>query len=710
MSRRPAPVPLLLALLLALLLLVPAGTAAAKPEPSLDPRDVVVAAVPDGQVLVATGTFGLRSGSETRLVRTLRVSSGADGALSILPLAVSARGQAVAIEAAVDEAGMRSTSISGSRLLGSESPLLAAASAPLLYQWSGAALAADGSTLVVGPPTADGGVRPPAGGPDGTAWTETESPIYHALFAPPDLDLLPVFAALPGKWVKEQERRKTRAVRRPAGLPAWTQQTAVHYLGVTKERALFELEVVTTGDVWPGEAAWTLERRAVGSLLVLPDGRLFHGHVEVTGTVKDGDGREVHVVVAACDLQPLEGEAPAAGAAARFAAALALRAGDPAGFRAALLQDTAAVARAEIAAIRSAEGLEDVAVRVWDDAVDVGATLREARQLADSPLALDVLEAHGPTLAALGILDETAIEELRRLVPGGSGGLPWAAALALPSKKLVLVKPGHVDDVPMLAHEYAHVISHAQGYVDLARIGLAGTEALDLAFVDVDGAIAAWALEEAQAEVTEEAVKRQVGNPLVFGFALKTYAASIRAPTEELSLFEQLLHLLYRTSPKVVAAAHEKGDTVEQAIARAFEGYSYQTRQLLFPREETAPSVLFPRARALKDRGLTGATRVGAFGLQQALFRERGLSLKTATAQVKDLRDDVVLRLPEGRLWITQWADGEAAEAFAAAWRRPAAPADEVIEVQASTVVVRQGGDLGADGRALLETLLKPVR
>ena len=164
----------------------------------------------------------------------------------------------------------------------------------------------------------------------------------------------------------------------------------------------------------------------------------------------------------------------------------------------------------------------------------------------------------------------------------------------------------------MLAHEYAHVISDAKGYVDKARIGLDGTEALDLAFVDLDGAIAAWALEEAQAEVTEEAVKRQVGNPLVFGFALKTYAASIRAPTEALSLFEQLLYLLYQTSPKVVAAAHEKGDTVEQAIARAFEGYSYQTRQLLFPREETAPSVLFPRARALRRTGASPAPRASA--------------------------------------------------------------------------------------------------
>ena len=275
------------------------------------------------------------------------------------------------------------------------------------------------------------------------------------------------------------------------------------------------------------------------------------------------------------------------------------------------------------------------------------------------------------------------------------------------------MKPGSVDDVGILAHEYAHVVSDALGYVDKARIGLDGTEALDLAFVDLDGALAAWALEEAQAEVTEEAVKRQVGNPLVFGFALKTHAAAIRAPGEELGLFEQLLYLLYQTSPKVVAAAHQKGDGVEQTIARAFGTYSYQTRQLLFPREETAASVLFPRALARRAQleGLTGATRIGAFGVQQALFRQRGLSLAAATRQVQKLRDDVVLRFPAGRVWITEWADVEAAQAFMKAWQRPAPNDDGSMMGWDRAVVIRQGTTPEPEQMVpLLSELLKPVR
>ena len=373
---------LLPAFLLAVLL-VPAGVLHAKPEPALDARDVEVPAPPARQVLVATGTWGLGGGTGARLVRTIEVGFPADDAPRILPLAVSARGQGPAVECAQDAQGMRSSSLSAHRYTGSEGPTQAAAQAPLLHLWSASTLAAE--TIVVGPPTPGGGARPPAGGAEGQAWTETEDPVFHALFAPADLAMLPVLATVPGKWVRDQQRTRERTVARPAGLPAWSHRTTVHYLGVTKERVLFEFEVVTTGDARPGEHAWTLERKAVGSLLVTQAGSLFHGHVEVTGTVKDADGKQLHAVVSTVDLEPVDGEAPPAGAAGRFATALALRASDPTAFRSGLLVETAATARKEVAAIRDPDGLADVTVKLWDDSVDIGAVVREARQLADSP-------------------------------------------------------------------------------------------------------------------------------------------------------------------------------------------------------------------------------------------------------------------------------------------------------------------------------------
>ena len=312
----------------------PRSTRATSPSPPL----------PQQQLLVATGTFGLRGGSETRLVRTIRLDAGADGAWSD-PAAGRLGARQGGGDRGVGGRGGHAhhVAVGGLSCSAARAPCRPRPPAPLLYQWSASELGA--RDVVVGPPTAEGGVRPPAGGAEGTAWTEAEAPVYHALFAPADLDMLPVLAAVSGKWVKEQERKAERSVRRPEGLTPYTHRTTVHYLGVTKERALFEFEVLTTGNVLPDDHAWTLERRAVGSVLVDAGGpplpRARGGH----GDGSDADGREVHVVVSAVDLKPLEGEAPAAGAAARFGAALALRAADPTAFRAALLAACAATAR-----------------------------------------------------------------------------------------------------------------------------------------------------------------------------------------------------------------------------------------------------------------------------------------------------------------------------------------------------------------------------
>jgi hypothetical protein len=292
--------------------------------------------------------------------------------------------------------------------------------------------------------------------------------------------------------------------------------------------------------------------------------------------------------------------------------------------------------------------------------------ISRASRIADSPAALAILQSQGPALMRLGLLAQDDIPGIRSKIASGS----WAAAMAVPDQGFVFVKPDHITNIEILVHELAHVASARFGYGDLSGVGIGGAEPTDPAWVNVDGAIAGWAMEEGEAVLTAAAaMNAQAGTTLPAG-ALAFWARNLSAQPSPDGLFDRLRHLLYQESPTQFTSRARDKDGLEDVISRAWAECVYQTVQILHPDAEMKKSDLWPRVRECRGLGPSGGTRAGGFLAREMLCRRGGQSREDAGRLVKALMDDGILWWESGALWIVRWKDTASAAEFVEAYKK----------------------------------------
>jgi hypothetical protein len=344
-----------------------------------------------------------------------------------------------------------------------------------------------------------------------------------------------------------------------------------------------------------------------------------------------------------------------------------------------------------------------------------------------------LLRAQLPLLLRLGLLAEADVNELDAVT--GLGDAAHFGAFAVPETGRFFVKPGG-ETVELCIHEIAHIVSYRFGYMDGWPVLLRG-HALDKRWVDMDALLAAWALDEAVAEVTEEVATLQAEGGDVREYwarevplGRRLAAVSITGPMtltypdgsvfrlesgtyvrEASSIAHRLLNFVYRASPHAVTrgvvfpAAEDGTLDLDLAFARTWQEFSFTTRQVLFPDGEHSRSRFAQRFHEA-ELDVAGATRVGAFAMHEFALRvaefekhdplERGTDYvrledwNAESERVRDLRDDILLRdANDALLWITLWESGEAAEWFAETYQ--AANPQAATRRQESHVIINIG-------------------
>jgi hypothetical protein len=374
------------------------------------------------------------------------------------------------------------------------------------------------------------------------------------------------------------------------------------------------------------------------------------------------------------------------------------------------LRATAESARDAVRSVRPAADLANVRVEIWTRATDVRTLAAAETEGVTLPELATLFEAQAPVLEQLGLVTrqdvadfETAFLEL------GSEGI---AGIAFPASGLVFVTEWAAGSLEVLAHEYGHVASARMGYGARTSQAVFPRGAGAPAFADLDALVAAWLLHEADAELTgrmaaafaqggraaAEALWREripVEAPDLVGPASLTRPDGTRVVLEAgesyvfpKSLLETWLDLAYGGSQRLPLARHADGDDLEATLRRTWAEFTFTTREVLFPDVPTTPSRFADACADLAD-GITGATRVGALFVRDALERRGGLSRERALGLVRALEDDVVVRTRDGGLlWVVRWTDDAAAKKFARSY--------ELIVANAS---------IRADGRVVTVTV-----
>ncbi len=354
-------------------------------------------------------------------------------------------------------------------------------------------------------------------------------------------------------------------------------------------------------------------------------------------------------------------------------------------------EETKRAAREAVLAVRPDVDLAEVDIGVlsfWNDP-------RHALSRLDTDLARhrrEIYEEAIGVLARAKLLDDADLAKLDEYfveidVVGHSG----LTIMALGS---IYLHPDRADDVSTLGHELAHVATHRKGYSDNRneRYFLRPGGNPDPRFFDLDAFLADKILCESDAEITERIAMayRKGHDAAVDAFWRQTFPADppdVTGPAEVVysegtrvlkagetmhlprNLLGSFQTIAYHGSLALVQARHRDGEPLEQTLARTWSDYSYQTKEVLFPRQETSRSRLAPVARHLAGEA-TGALRAGAFLVWELLKNRSGLERDEATALTSKLEDDLIVRTRKTDFcWVTVWADEDAARQFAELYR-----------------------------------------
>src|SRR5262245_13316835 len=151
--------------------------------------------------------------------------------------------------------------------------------------------------------------------------------------------------------------------------------------------------------------------------------------------------------------------------------------------------------------IRPEPDVSDVRAEVWLESTDLRAI--GAQDVGGTLTYLEtarILKAQTPALLKLGIVDAIGVAQMESMT---QYNVACFHGLAFPSQGKVLLKPHAAEKVATAVHELSHIASHRMNYRDLNRTSLAPGRVLDPDWTSLDAQIAAWALEEGTAEVTE---------------------------------------------------------------------------------------------------------------------------------------------------------------------------------------------------------------
>ncbi len=350
------------------------------------------------------------------------------------------------------------------------------------------------------------------------------------------------------------------------------------------------------------------------------------------------------------------------------------------------LRAAAESARAAVLAVRPAADLEGVRVEVWTRSTDLRALAEAEAGSVSLPELAAIFEAQAPVLTELALLDTADVDEFREEFLGlGETGI---AGLAFPSSGVILVPPQSSGSIDVLAHEFGHIASARMGYGETTRARVFLRADRGPAWANVDALVASWLVNEGDAEFTgrmaaaflEEGEAGSVAlwqrpvppeEPDLVGPATITRPDGSEVVLEKgegyifpKSILATWTKLAYGGSLALVVARRVGDEDLEATLRRTWEGFSFTTREVLFP-DAPVESSRFALACKSLEAEASGATRVGALLVRDMLERKSGLSRRGATDLVAALEDDLVLRsVHGGLLWVTTWSDSVSARRF----------------------------------------------
>lgn len=340
-----------------------------------------------------------------------------------------------------------------------------------------------------------------------------------------------------------------------------------------------------------------------------------------------------------------------------------------------------------------------------------------------------VFREQAPVLAKLGLIDSKQLAQLQDV--SGLGDTHFGG-FAVPPKGLIYVRSDVEPSPELLSHELSHVLSYRLGYLETSRLRFDEGGPIDSRWIDLDALMAAWALEEATAELTGQSAsvwresgrlglsevwrssltlegvlaKTAMTGPSTItrpdGTRIEIKSGETYALEEEHDLARKLLAFAYGWSPELVkrtAPLSSEDVDLDVSFARVWRSFSYTTAKVMFPGEDAQRSELAAKLRTAlkgKDMPIAGATRAGAFFVREGLRRMAKLDPYSATARVQKFNDDVVLRsTDDALLWIVQWRDDAAAAWFAKTYE--SAMPEASVQVRGTYVLVTVGSFEQAD-------------
>lgn len=350
-------------------------------------------------------------------------------------------------------------------------------------------------------------------------------------------------------------------------------------------------------------------------------------------------------------------------------------------------------ARRKVEAVRPTANFAAVRTTRWSELPPTHA-IEDGRQLNFNFMGR-VFAEQRDSLIRIGVLTDDDARRITDVLFGDASS--YAAAFVVPSRDLIVVRPGVERDEHLLAHELGHIASYQAGYdrFSLRRLSLRADDTNDPRWIDIDAALAAWSLDEGMAELTAIATEEHAsaGSVDVERLASRVGARFARIfhdpPTAEgpgqITLGDRTVTLakgevatfLPTVTDVLIDFAYTGGvrhlltptvvPELETQFSMKWSTFGHTTREILVEGSRATSShlaeTLRRRVNELDPRPV-GATRVGsvlAYHVALAGIENVDAALRLGTA----LEDDLLLRFAdESVLWIARFDSEAAARAF----------------------------------------------
>lgn len=317
-------------------------------------------------------------------------------------------------------------------------------------------------------------------------------------------------------------------------------------------------------------------------------------------------------------------------------------------------------ARVRVERVQPGFDLSDVELVVWRDNERLVPLYEREVEPLSHPFVRRTLRAHQVLFERLRLVDPGELA-LAPLV----GDDPVSPAFILPTCAVTVARPFAARSLDTLAHEYAHHVSYRRGYWEIPKPiyslhpGRPGAPE----WIDLDAFLAAWAIEEGIAVVTEDVA---TDDGLERWRVRRDQAPGSLASSMVLPLYPRVRTFAYVDGPRAVLI--DGFDSLEEGFAATWARFRGTTREVLLPDELPRPSALADWCRASVEDLVpapVSATRVGTVLLLQAVAERHERRNSPAWEVVEPLLDDLFLSFDDThQVWVTEWRDGASARRF----------------------------------------------